>query len=148
MSLKKGDIAPDFTLPSTSGENFTLSNYKGKPLIIYFYPMDFTPGCTKEACTFGENHDAFKNSGVDVFGISTDSIEKHVKFKNKHQLPFELLSDKKGEVAKLYGALLPFMNMTRRITFLIGADQKIIDMHDSLFNYKSHIHSMLKKLDK
>lgn len=148
MSLKPGDIAPEFTLPSTSGEDFHLSDYKGKPLLIYFYPKDFTPGCTKEACTFGEHHDNFKDLGIDVFGISTDSIESHKKFKEKHNLPFELLTDNKGNVAKLFGALIPFVNMSKRITFLIGPDQKVIEVHNSLFNYKSHIHQMLDKLNK
>ena len=148
MSLKKGALAPDFTLLSTSGKDFTLSNYKGKPVLIYFYPKDFTPGCTKEACTFGENHDNFKGLGIDVFGISTDSIEKHLKFKEKHQLPFELLSDPNGKVAKQYDALMPFLNMTKRVTYLIGPDQKILDVYDSLFNYRSHIHTILENLDK
>lgn len=91
--LEKGMKAPDFTLQDKDGNEVTLSNFLGKKVVIYFYPKDDTPGCTKQACNFADNYNAFLNKGVVVLGISMDSIESHVQFAKKYNLPFPILSD-------------------------------------------------------
>lgn len=145
--LTKNTTAPDFTLPSTSGKNFTLSkDGKGKPLIIYFYPKDNTKVCTQEACDFRDNFSLLKELEVDIVGISTDSITKHKSFKEEHNLPFELLSDRKGTVSKLYKAKMPILNMSKRITYLLDKDHKIVAAIEDLFSAKSHINKMLEQL--
>ncbi|MTI38363.1 peroxiredoxin [Fulvivirga lutimaris] len=148
MALSKGTKAPNFSLPSTDGSQFTLSNHENEPLLIYFYPLDFTPGCTKEACSFRDNFEFFRNADIKVFGISTDSIEKHLKFKKKHNLPFELLSDKSGKVSKLYGAVIPFVGISKRVTYLLNGDHNIVGVYDNLFGYEKHIKEMIKQINK
>ena len=93
MSLKVGDLAPDFTLPDQDGKPVSLSSLRGKRVVIYFYPKDDTPGCTKEACNFRDNWDNFDSHGIKVLGISKDLATSHSKFINKYQLPFTLLTD-------------------------------------------------------
>lgn len=143
MSLTVGSKAPDFNLPSTSGSNFSLSEAK-EPVIIYFYPKDFTPGCTKEACSFRDNFEFFKELNIKVLGISLDSISKHQKFKEKHQLPYELLTDASGKVCKAYDALMPIVKIPKRITYLIDDRQTIRGVYDNLFGYNTHITNMIK----
>ena len=109
MALQIGSKAPNIKLESTAGRNFNLDlDLKNKPCIIYFYPKDFTPGCTEEACTFRDAFSEFRSLEVDVVGISKDSIASHQKFKAQHKLPFELLSDNNGNVCKAYDALVPY----------------------------------------
>jgi peroxiredoxin Q/BCP len=99
-----GKPAPDFALPSTSGETVTLRQFKGKKtVILYFYPKDDTPGCTKEACDFRDHTPEIEKHNAVLFGISTDGMDSHQKFKEKHRLPFTLLSDEDASVSKLYG---------------------------------------------
>ncbi len=99
-----GRPAPDFSLPSTTGENISLRQFKGKKtVVLYFYPKDETPGCTREACDFRDHTEEFEKAAVVVLGVSTDSMESHLKFKEKQKLPFPLLSDEDAAVAKLYG---------------------------------------------
>jgi thioredoxin-dependent peroxiredoxin len=99
-----GKPAPDFTLPSTTGEPVSLKQYKGKKtVILYFYPKDETPGCTKEACEFRDHLAEIERHDAVVLGVSMDSLESHQKFRDKHHLPFTLLSDEDGAVSKLYG---------------------------------------------
>ncbi len=148
MALSKGSKAPEFKLPSTNGSDFKLSDYINEPLLIYFYPLDFTPGCTKEACSFRDNFDFFKNANIKVFGISTDSVEKHLKFKAKHRLPFELLSDRSSKVSKLYDAFIPFVGISKRVTYLLDADHTIVGVYDNLFGYEKHIEEMIKQVNK
>lgn len=105
MTLNIGDKAPDFTLPTDSGQEITLSQLKGQPVILYFYPKDNTPGCTKEACDFRDNFAQFKKKGVQVFGISKDSVKSHTKFKEKYSLPFTLLVDANADVCEAYGVI-------------------------------------------
>ncbi|MFA6550838.1 MAG: peroxiredoxin, partial [Candidatus Gracilibacteria bacterium] len=101
--LKTGDLAPEFSLKDQSGASHNLKDYKGKWVLIYFYPKDNTPGCTTEACSIRDNYSAFKTSKLIVLGISTDSVESHDKFATKYSLPFPILSDEKKEVVKLFG---------------------------------------------
>ena len=99
-----GKPAPDFTLPSTSGEPVNLKSFKGKKtVVLYFYPKDETPGCTKEACEYRDHSAELEQAGVVVLGVSTDSMESHLKFKAKHKLPFALLSDEDTTISKMYG---------------------------------------------
>ncbi|HEY6952233.1 MAG TPA: thioredoxin-dependent thiol peroxidase, partial [Bacteroidota bacterium] len=101
--IKIGDKAPDFKLSSSPEGDIRLSQYKGKKVILYFYPKDDTPGCTKEACSFQENLGLLKKKGAVVLGISADSVESHLKFAGKFNLGFPLLSDESKEVCKAYG---------------------------------------------
>jgi len=147
MSLSLNSQAPDFTLPSTSGNNFTLSvNSKNKPCIIYFYPKNFTPVCTKEACSFRDTFNFFKEIGISVYGISRDTISSHLEFKQVHDLPFELLSDLDGHVANLYDASVPIINFTRRVTYLLDADHTVRGVYENIFASKDHVREMVKAI--
>src|SRR5688500_5664341 len=128
---KAGDVAPDFRLPSTRGKEVTLKEFRGKEVILYFYPKDDTPGCTAEACSFRDHErDIAKHHAV-VLGVSTDPMESHKKFEEKHGLNFPLLSDQTSDVAKMYGVWKE-KNMygrrtwgVARTTYWIGADGRI-----------------------
>ncbi len=149
MALKPPTQAPDFTLPSTSGSDFNLSkDFANKPCIIYFYPKDFTSVCTAEACDFRDNIGFFKNLGIDVIGISRDTVETHLRFKDENQLPFELLADVKGTVAGEYGALVPLLGVTRRITYLLDKSHKIFATYENFFQSKVHIKEMIAQVTK
>ena len=105
MKVNVGDKAPDFTLDSQTGENVTLSDFFGKKnVVLYFYPKDETPGCTREACTFRDSYELFTDLGAEVIGVSADTVESHKAFAEHHNLPFTLLSDLDNNVRKLYGA--------------------------------------------
>lgn len=101
---KVGDVAPNFRLPSTRGKELTLKEFKGKDVILYFYPKDDTPGCTAEACSFRDHEADLTREHAVVLGVSADPIESHEKFQSKHNLNFPLLSDETADVAKMYGA--------------------------------------------
>ena len=102
-ALREGDPAPDFTLTSDSGDAITLSSLRGSPVILYFYPKDDTPGCTRQACGFRDLYEEFEERGAVVLGVSTDDAETHRKFKAKYALPFALLADTEHEAADAYG---------------------------------------------
>src|SRR5690606_39027187 len=120
MALKIGSTAPEFILESTGGKSIDSSNdLKGKAFILYFYPKDFTKGCTAEACEFRDQFEAFRNLDIPVLGVSKDDIVTHERFKKEHKLPFDLLSDPTGEVCKSFDALIPLIKMPKRITYLI-----------------------------
>jgi thioredoxin-dependent peroxiredoxin len=101
--VEEGQEAPDFELPSESGERVRLSKLRGRPVVLYFYPRDDTPGCTKQACAIRDSYDEFEERGTVVLGVSTDDETSHVKFKEKHGLPFTLLADTEHDVAEAYG---------------------------------------------
>lgn len=103
MSVQIGKEAPDFSLPSSSGKTVSLSDYRGKHVVLYFYPKDMTPGCTTQACDFRDRFEDFSNLNTVILGVSPDPVERHHKFIEKYQLPFELLSDEEHRVAELYG---------------------------------------------
>ena len=110
MPLPVGTKAPDFTLGSTSGKDFSLyRDMKNKPCVLYFYPKDFSVGCTNEACSFRDTFEVFKELNITILGISRDSLESHAKFKTTLALPFDLLSDPEGKVCQLYDTQLPFV---------------------------------------
>ncbi|MFZ1082350.1 MAG: peroxiredoxin [Candidatus Kryptoniota bacterium] len=140
MDLKVGDKAPEFELQATGGKIFRLSgNLNGGKLILYFYPKDFTPGCTREACGFRDEFAELRKSEIKVFGISTDSIGSHEKFKMEHQLPFDLLSDLNGEVARLYGAYNKLFRMANRVTIILDGDGTILSITKNMFVPGAHI---------
>jgi thioredoxin-dependent peroxiredoxin len=131
MALKVGDVAPDFALPDGKGDIVRLSELKGKWVVLYFYPRDNTPGCTKEACAFRDSYPAFQGKDVVVLGVSTDDAKSHEKFTTKYNLPFPLLTDADGQVSTAYDSYglkklmgKEYMGITRN-TFVINPDGKI-----------------------
>jgi peroxiredoxin Q/BCP len=122
-----GSIAPDFNLPDQNEQQHTLADFKGKWLVLYFYPKDDTPGCTQEACAFRDDLNVISELGANVVGISVDDSNSHAEFAKKYHLPFPLLADKTTSVAASYGALmdLVFIKVARRYTFLIDPQGKI-----------------------
>ncbi len=135
---KEGSSAPDFELLDDAGTKVRLSNLKGKPVILYFYPKDDTPGCTKEACGFRDDYGSYARAGAVILGVSPDSTRSHTAFKEKFQLPFPLLADEDKKVTKLYGAWgkKKFMGReymgVKRTTYLIGADGKILRVFENV----------------
>lgn len=129
--VKVGDKAPDFSLPSSSGGTVSLSKLRGKKVVLYFYPRDDTPGCTREACDFRDNLGRAKSAGAQVYGVSKDSLASHERFREKYSLPFELLSDADNSTAKAWGAYGKKVMYgkdvlgTIRSTFLIDEQGKI-----------------------
>jgi thioredoxin-dependent peroxiredoxin len=103
MSLAIGEKAPEFELPATNGQTVKLSDFKGKNVVLYFYPKDMTPGCTTEACDFRDHHEGFEGLNAVVLGVSPDPINRHGKFIEKHGLPFLLLADEDHKIAEDYG---------------------------------------------
>ena len=138
MTLSAGDKAPDFTLPDQDGQEHKLSDYQGRPVILYFYPKDHTSGCTKEACGFRDDYSAYQEAGVTILGVSPDSAKTHTNFIAKHDLPFTLLADTEREVLKLYGAWGKKKMYGReyegvlRTTFLIGSDGNIAKVYEKV----------------
>ncbi len=131
LKLKEGDKAPTFTVATNGGGKISLADYKGKNVILYFYPRDDTPGCTKEACAFRDHWDDFKKKGAVILGVSTDKVKSHDKFVEKYKLPFTLLADEDKKIVEDYGVWgeKKFMGRkylgTHRVTFLIGPDGRI-----------------------
>ena len=130
--LKVGDKAPQFTLPSGDGKNLSLKDFRGKKVVLYFYPKDDTPGCTSEACSFRDNLGRVKRKGAVVLGISADSVDSHKKFIKKYDLPFPLLSDESKEILKAYDVWKQKSFMGRkfmgieRTTFIIDEEGNIL----------------------
>src|SRR5436190_15006820 len=128
LKLKEGDKAPDFTATATDGRKISLSDFRGKPVVLYFYPRDDTPGCTKESCAFRDEFSDFKKKGAVILGVSIDSAKSHAKFTDKYKLPFPLLADEDKTIVQAYGVWgqKSFLGRkylgTHRVTFLIGPD--------------------------
>ena len=131
LKLKEGAVAPKFTVATNGGGKISLADYKGQNVILYFYPKDDTPGCTKEACAFRDEFAQFKKKGAVVLGVSPDSVKSHDKFVEKFKLPFTLLADEDKKIVEAYGVWgeKSFMGRkylgTNRVTFLIGPDGTI-----------------------
>jgi|SRR5690554_2990215 peroxiredoxin Q/BCP len=138
MPLQAGIPAPDFTLKDETGTERRLSDYRGKPVVLYFYPKDDTPGCTTEACRFRDDYSAYQDAGVTILGVSPDTPKSHAKFKEKYQLPFTLLADEGHTVADMYGVWGPKKFMGReyegvlRTTFLIDPDGNIARVFENV----------------
>lgn len=131
MSVNEGDKAPDFSLPTDGGGSVSLKDLKGKAVVLYFYPKDSTPGCTKEACGFRDLMPDFSKVDAEIIGVSKDSVKRHDNFKAKYELPFQLASDEDGDVCERYGVWVEksmygkkFMGI-ERATFLIDAKGKV-----------------------
>jgi thioredoxin-dependent peroxiredoxin len=131
LELKEGDKAPNFTAETSGSGRASLSDFAGKHVVLYFYPKDDTPGCTKEACAFRDAYRKFQDCGAIVLGVSTDAVKSHDKFVEKYKLPFTLLADPDKQIVKAYGVWgqKSFMGRTfdgtHRVTFLIGPDGRI-----------------------
>jgi len=147
--LKEGSKAPDFTAKDQDGSKVKLSDYKGNRVVLYFYPKDDTPGCTKEACSFRDSDDVFNSKGIKVFGISTDDEKSHQKFISKFQLPFDLLADTDKKIVEKYGVWgeksmygRTYMGTLRK-TFLIGEDGRVVKIFDKV-KVAEHADEVLK----
>jgi thioredoxin-dependent peroxiredoxin len=147
MPVQIGDSAPDFTLNSQQGKPISLKDFRGqKCVVLYFYPKDDTPGCTKESCGFRDRYEAFTDAGAEVIGISGDSVESHQKFATKYQLPFTLVSDAGDQVRKLYGVPATLGLLPGRVTYVIDKDGVVRHIFNSQLNFQGHIDESLKTL--
>jgi len=155
-SIKVGDKVPDLTVRDDSGKPVSLSDFRGKPVVLYFYPKDDTSGCTKEACDFRDAFPRFGKIGADVIGISPDSVESHVKFKKKYDLPFRLLADEGHKLADEFGVWKEksmygrkFMGI-ERTTVLIGADGRVARIFPKVRvpGHVEEVESALSELDR
>ena len=138
MSISAGIPAPDFELVDDQNQTRRLADFRGQRVVLYFYPKDDTPGCTKEACNFRDDYSAYQQEGITILGISPDSVESHQKFKVKFQLPFALLADEGHKVCDAYGTWGPKKFMGKayegvlRTTFLIGPDGMIVRVFENV----------------
>lgn len=152
--IAAGQTAPDFALPDENGVIRRLADYRGQPLVLYFYPKDDTPGCTTEACNFRDDYSQYQQAGVTIVGISPDSPKSHTKFKMKHQLPFTLLADEDHKVCEAYGVWGRKKFMGReydgvlRTTFLIDAQGKVARVFENVkpADHSQEILAALKEL--
>ena len=150
--VRVGEPAPEFTLPDENGNERKLSDYRGKQVVLFFYPADDTPGCTKEVCNFRDDYSAYEGAGVELLGVSPDGSKSHTKFIGKFDLPFTLLADTEHVVGKLYGVWGPKKLFGReyegvkRTTFLISKDGVIAEIFE---NVRPAVHSeqVLSALD-
>jgi thioredoxin-dependent peroxiredoxin len=151
MSLEVGKLAPDFELQSTNGEMIKLSDYRGKFVVLYFYPKDMTPGCTTQACDFRDHYKSFSDVNAVILGVSPDSAEKHQKFTEKYDLPFKLLVDDEHKVAKAYDVWKLKKNFGKeymgieRSTFLINPDGHIVKEWRKV-KVKGHVEEALEQV--
>ena len=138
MAIPVGTPAPDFTLLDENGTPQRLSGYRGRPVVLYFYPKDDTPGCTTEACSFRDDYGIYQQAGVTILGVSPDAPKMHTKFKEKYDLPFTLLADTDHKICELYGVWGRKKMMGReydgvfRTTFLIGPDGNILKVFENV----------------
>ena len=152
IQLNEGMKAPGFEGIDQNGRTIKLSDFTGKKVVLYFYPKDDTPGCTKEACNFRDDYSAYEKAGVVILGISPDSVKSHIKFKQKFQLPFPLLADDDHKVCELYGVWGPKKFMGKeyegvlRTTFLIDMGGKIKDVFENV-RPAEHSADLLAKLE-
>jgi peroxiredoxin Q/BCP len=150
FAVQEGEAAPDFTLPDQEGKPVTLSSLRGRWVVLYFYPKDDTPGCTKEACSFRDNIVAIQHLNATVLGVSVDSVASHKKFSDKHKLNFQILADDQFNVTRQYGTLTRFMGMqiAGRSTAIIDPKGTIRKLFPSVepTDHAREIHQTLKAL--
>jgi len=144
--IEIGDTVPTFSLKDQDGKDVKIDKTIGKPMVIYFYPKDDTPGCIKEACKFRDEFENFSDLGALVIGISADSIESHKNFEEKYNLPFILLSDTKNEVRKLFGVPKNILIIPGRVTYIIDRNGIVKYKFNSQLNAEKHIENSLQKL--
>ncbi len=139
-----GDKAPDFTLPSQSGEPVRLHDRLGERVVVlYFYPKDDTRGCTAEACAFRDSHEIFTDAGAEVIGVSSDSVDKHATFADRHKLPFTLLSDQGGHARRSYGIPAVLGVIPGRVTYVIDREGTVRHVFNSMTHISQHINEAL-----
>jgi thioredoxin-dependent peroxiredoxin len=145
--VEVGSVAPNFTLPSQSGEMVSLRDFIGsKPVVLFFYPKDDTPGCTRQVCTFRDEYEGFRKLDAEVIGISSDSVESHRSFATRHDLPYTLLSDEGGKVRKLYGASSTFGLFPSRVTYIIDQRGTVRHIFSSQLSVEQHVEDALEAL--
>lgn len=134
MPLSVGDTAPAFTVKDTTGNTVSLADYAGKPVVLYFYPKDDTPGCTKEACSFRDNYQQYLSKGITVFGVSMDDEVSHQAFTDKFNLPFPLLADVDGAITRAYDVEgeMNGVRYSKRVTYVIDGEGKISQVYTSV----------------
>lgn len=145
--VKKGSVPPSFTLKDQDGKSVSLSKFKGKPVVVYFYPADETPGCTKQACAFRDSYEKFKKAGAEVLGISGDDVSSHKAFAKKYRLPFTLLADEGNKVRKEWG--VPgdlFGALPGRETYVLDKNGVVQLVYNNQFQPEKHIDETLKIL--
>lgn len=145
--IKVGDKIPFFILLNQDGKEVNISKFVGKPLVVYFYPKDDTPGCTREACGFRDEHKKFTQAGVKVFGISSDSVKSHLAFKSKYNLPFDLLSDPDNSIRRLFGVPTDLFGLIPgRVTYVMDSAGVVIHIFNNQLETSRHITESLKIL--
>jgi len=146
QTIQIGDNCPAFSLPDSQGKQIHVNEYLGqKILVLFFYPKDDTPGCTKEACAFRDAYADFLDLGCEVFGISSDASQSHQAFQQKHQLPYPLLSDTQKKVRQLFGVPTSLFGLLPgRVTYVVGLDGKVAGIFNSQTNPVGHINEALK----
>lgn len=146
--MELGDRIPEFELTDQLGRHWKTEDFNGKPLVVFFYPKDFTPGCTQQVCSFRDSMDEFLEQGIQVVGISSDSVRSHAKFASKHALEYPILADEKGEVRKKFGVKKAFLGLLPgRETFVFDAEGTLVFTYRSL-SPKEHISSVLDYFEK
>jgi peroxiredoxin Q/BCP len=147
MPLSVGDTAPHFTAKDTNGNTVSLSDFGGKPVVLYFYPKDDTPGCTKEACSFRDNYEQYLSKGITVLGVSMDNEASHQAFTQKFNLPFPLLADVDGAITKAYAVEgeRGGIRYAQRVTYVIGEDGKISHVYTTI-NTETHASDILAEI--
>ncbi len=145
--IQVGDAAPDFDLPDASGRRVRLSDFKGqRGVVLYFYPKDDTPGCTKEACSFRDSYEAFREAGAEVIGVSSDSAASHRSFAEKYRLPFVLVADAGGELRKRYGVPSTLGLLPGRVTYVIDRESIVRHVFNSQLQAAKHVGEALAAL--
>lgn len=145
MTVQIGDRAPDFDLPGLSGKRVKLSDFVGKKtIVLYFYPKDETPGCTKEACSFRDAYEDFSGAGAEVIGVSSDDVATHESFAAHHRLPFVLASDADGRARKAYGVKKTLGLFAGRVTYVIDREGVVRDVFESQLRFLEHVRRALE----
>jgi peroxiredoxin Q/BCP len=146
--VKVGSVAPNFTLPSQSGEMVSLEDFLGhKPVVLFFYPKDDSPGCTKQVCAFRDDYEEFGRLDAEVIGISSDSVESHRSFSAKHHLPYTLVSDDEGKVRRLYGVPNTLGLFPGRVTYVIDKEGVVRHIFSSQVGIDRHVEDALEALE-
>ena len=145
MGIQVGDVIPNVSLQSQTGETVDLKSFNGnKCVVLYFYPKDDTPGCTKESCSFRDSYTAFQDAGAEVIGISSDNVASHKTFATKYNLPFTLLSDTGNVVRKAFGVPSTLGILAGRVTYVIDKSGVVKHITNSQLNFQGHIDESLK----
>jgi thioredoxin-dependent peroxiredoxin len=148
VMLSVGDRAPDFAARTTNGQLLSLSQLRGRPVVIYFYPRAFTPGCTAETRRFRDNYDDLQRFGAEVIGISTDDHEKQCKFAQAEKVRFPLIGDKSAEIQSLYGVKLPILSSNRRVTYVIDEEGVVAAVFHHEFQVLRHMDDVRQFFEK